>query len=485
MRHEVSPSAAYFGFTSFLALLVFAEGLCFLYIASHGVRRPLPSSTKHLAEAGTVDATVPMNTRAPKPPINAAQMANDFILSSFGPCRGAFPQSGMARLLQTANAIKHRYGRVCERHMNIWACGPRRLPNDRTPLSRTSKISVVLRSDPRSCISKFIEGHIVKLPRRQFLHLAAGAAALPAISRIGWAQSYPSRPVRIIVGFAAGGLADIPARLTGQWLSERLGQPFVVENRTGAGGTLAAETVAHARGDGYTLLVVDAPDAINATLYKKLNFSFVSDIAPVATFIRQPLVMVVNPSVPAKSVAEFIAYAKAHPGRLSMASAGVGSVPHVSGELFKMMAGVDMIHVPYRGGAPAMTDLLGGQVQVMFLAPVFSIEYIRTGSLRPLAVTSAMRWEDLPDVPTVGEFLPGYEASTWVGLGAPKNTPADIIDKLNREINAALANPKINAELAHLGGGAFASSPADFGKLIAEEIEKWAKVIKFAGVKAD
>jgi tripartite-type tricarboxylate transporter receptor subunit TctC len=289
------------------------------------------------------------------------------------------------------------------------------------------------------------------LLRRRFLHLAAGAAALPAMSRIARAQTYPTRPVRLIVGFPAGGVADILARLIGQWLSQRLGQPFVVENRPGAGGTLAAETAARAPGDGNTLLMVGAPDAINATLYDKVNFNFIRDIAPVAGITRSPNVMEVNALFPAKTVPEFIAYAKAHSGMINMASAGNGTVTHISGELFKMMAGVDIVHVPYRGSAPALTDLLGGQVQVMFDPIPSSIEHIRAGKLRALAVTTATRSEALPNVPTVGEFVPGYEASGWFGVGVPRNTPVAIVDKLNKEITAALADPRIKARFADLG----------------------------------
>src|SRR5215468_9673684 len=325
----------------------------------------------------------------------------------------------------------------------------------------------------------------MKLPRRRFLHLAVGAATLPALSRIARAQAYPTRPVRIVVPFTAGSLSDILARPIGQWLSERLGQPFIIENRPGAGGNIGTEAVVKAAPDGHTLLVIASSNAINATLYKKLNFNFIHDIAPVATIIRQPQVILVNPSIPAKTVPEFVAYAKTNPRKISMASAGNGTAPHVAGELFKMMAGVDMLHVPYRGGAPALTDLIGGQVQVMFAAPIVSIEHIRAGKLRPLAVTSATRFGVLPDIPSVGEFLPGYEASVWVGLGAPKNTPTEIVDQLNKEINAGLADPKIKSGLADLGGGAFSSSPADFAKLIAEDTEKWAKVIKFSGTKSE
>jgi tripartite-type tricarboxylate transporter receptor subunit TctC len=325
----------------------------------------------------------------------------------------------------------------------------------------------------------------MKLPRRTFLHLAAGAAALPAVSRVARAQAYPTRPVRIVVGLAPGGTNDIVARLMGQWLSERLGQPFVIDNRPGAASNIATEAVARAAADGYTLLLSSLNNAISATLYERLNFNFIRDITAVAGILRTPNVMVVNPSVPAKSVPEFIAYAKANPGKLNMASPGNGTSLHVVGELFKMMTGVNMVHVPYRGGGPALTDLLGGQVQVYFTGTVSSIEYIKTGRLRALAVTTATRSEALPDVPTVSEFVPGYEASGWFGVGAPKSTPTEIIDKLNNEVNAALADPKMKARLADVGGTALLGSPADFGKLIADETEKWAKVIKFAGIKAD
>jgi tripartite-type tricarboxylate transporter receptor subunit TctC len=325
----------------------------------------------------------------------------------------------------------------------------------------------------------------MKLPRRQFLHLAAGAAALPAVSRLAWAQAYPTRPVRIIVGFAPGGGIDIMARLMGQWLTERLGQQFLIENRPGAGSNVATEAVVRAAPDGYTLLLVNSANAINATLYDKLNFDFIRDIAPVAGVIRVPNVMLVNPSVPAKTIPEFLAYAKANPGKISMASGGIGTPGHVAGELFKMIAGVDMVLVPYRSGGPALTDLLGGQVQVMFPNTGASLEYIKAGKLRALAVTTATRSEALPDIPAVGEFLPGYEASTWTGLGAPKSTPTEIVDKLNKEINAGLADPKMKARLADLGGTPLLGSPADFRKLIAEETEKWAKVVKFSGAKAD
>jgi tripartite-type tricarboxylate transporter receptor subunit TctC len=325
----------------------------------------------------------------------------------------------------------------------------------------------------------------MKLPRRKFLHLATGAAALPAVSRFAWAQTYPARPVRIIVGFPPGGSVDITARLIGQWLSERLGQPFVIESRPGAGTNIGTEAVVRAPGDGYTLLLVSQANAVNATLYDKLNYNFIRDIAPVVGISREPNVMVVTPSLPAKTVPEFIAHAKANPGKINFGSGGNGSPTHVSGELFKMMTGVNITHVPYRGGAPALTDLLGGQVQVMFATISSSIEYIRADKLRPLAVTTATRSQALPDLPTVGDFVPGYEYSFWGGVGAPKNTSAEIIDKLNREINAGLADPKIKGRLADQGSTVLAGSPADFGKLIAEETEKWGKVIRAAHIKAD
>jgi tripartite-type tricarboxylate transporter receptor subunit TctC len=324
----------------------------------------------------------------------------------------------------------------------------------------------------------------MKLPRRQFLHILAGAVALPPLSRSAGAQAYPSRPVRLIVGFAAGGAPDIVARVMGQWLSERLGQQFVIENRTGAGGNVAVEAVVNAPADGYTLLLVPTGAAINATLYDKLNYNFVRDIAPIGGVIRAPNVMLVNPSVPARTVPEFIAYAKANPRKISMASAGLGSGPHLAGELFKMMAGVDMVHVPYRGATPALTDLIGGQVQVLF-GNTPANEYIRAGRVFALAVTTAMRSAALPDVPTLGEFLPGYEASAWFGVGAPRSTPAEIVDKLNKVINAGLADPKVTARLTDLGGTALVGSPVDFGKLIAHETEKWGKVIKLAGIKPE
>jgi tripartite-type tricarboxylate transporter receptor subunit TctC len=319
--------------------------------------------------------------------------------------------------------------------------------------------------------------------RRQFLHLAAGAAALPAVSRFALAETYPSRPVRWIVGFTPAGGNDIVARLMGQWLSERLGQPFVIENRPGAGTNIAAEAVVNASPDGYTLFLANLSNAINATLYEKLNFNFMRDIAPVAGISRAPLVMVVHPSISAKTIPEFIAYAKANPGRVNMGSAGIGSAGHLAGEQFKMMAGVNLVHVPYRGNAPALTDLIAGQVEVLFPSAASSIEYVRTGKLRGLAVTGATRSDALPDLPTVAEFMPGYEASSFYGIGAPRNTPAEIVDKLNREVNAGLADPKMKVRLAELGGVAIAGSPTDFGKLIASETDKWARVIKFAGIK--
>jgi tripartite-type tricarboxylate transporter receptor subunit TctC len=327
----------------------------------------------------------------------------------------------------------------------------------------------------------------MKLPhRRKFLHLAVGAAALPAVSCIARAQAYPSRPVRIVVGFPAGGGADIVARLLGQRLSERLGQPFVIENRPGAAMNIATETVVRAPPDGYTLLmIVLPPNAINTTLYDKLNFNFIRDIAPVAGLTSDPLVMLVNPSVPVQSVPEFIAHAKANLGKINMASGGTGSAPHVAGELFKTMTGVQMNHVPYRGSAPALTDLLAGQVQVLFDIPTSSIEYINSGKLRALAVTGATRSEVLPHIPTVSELVPGYEASNIRGIGAPRNTSAEIIGKLNTEINATLADPRIRARLGDVGGTPIPMTPADFGKLIVDETEKWAKVVRFGGIKPE
>ena len=325
----------------------------------------------------------------------------------------------------------------------------------------------------------------MKLLRRELLHLAAGAAALPAVTRIAGAQTYPTRPVHIIVGYAPGGTNDISARLMGQWLSEQLGRQFVIENRPGAGSNLATETVVHAPPDGYTLLLVNTSNAINSALYGKVNFNFVDDIAPVAGIMRGSQVMVVNPSIAAKSVAEFITYAKANPGKINMGSAGIGSVTHICGELFKMLSGVNLVHVPYRGGGPALVDLLGGQVQVMFVGIAESIEYIKVGRLRALAVTGAARTAALPNIPTVGEFVAGYEAVTFHGIGAPKGTPADIINKLNKETNAGLADSKLKERLADLGGVPTPMTPADFGKFIAEYTEKWSNVIGAAGIKAE
>jgi tripartite-type tricarboxylate transporter receptor subunit TctC len=326
----------------------------------------------------------------------------------------------------------------------------------------------------------------MKLPhRRQFLHLAAGAAALPAVSRVARAQPYPSRPVRIVVGFAAGGAPDLIARLVGQRLSERLGQPFIIENRPGAGGNIATEAVVRAPADGHTLLLVNPPNAVNQALYEKLNFNFIRDIAAVAGILSLPNAMLVHPSFAAKSVPEFIAYAKANPGKLSMASAGNGSAPHLAGELFKMMTQVDMIHVPYRGGGPALADLLGGQVQVYFGSLSTSVGHIKAGQLRALGVTTQTRSEALPDISTVGEFVPGYELSSWFGLGAPKSTPAEVISKLNGEINASLADPAMKTRLAELGGTALSGSPADFGKLLVDDTEKLGKVVRFAKMKPE
>jgi tripartite-type tricarboxylate transporter receptor subunit TctC len=325
----------------------------------------------------------------------------------------------------------------------------------------------------------------MKLPRRQFLHFAAGVAALPALSRIAWAQAYPMRPVRLIVGAPAGGGFDIVARLMGQWLSERLGQSFVIENRPGAGSNIATEAVVRALPDGYTLLLVTAVNAISTSLYERLSFNLSRDIAPVAGITRVHDVMVANLSVPSRTVPEFIAYAKANPGKLTMASGGVGTPSHLEGELFKTMTGVDMLHVPYRGTAPSLTDLLGGQVQVTFTSMPSVIEYIRAGRLRALAVTTATRSDALPEIPTVGEFLPGYEGGIWYGLGAPKATPAEIVNKLNKEVNAALDDPKMKARLADLGGTPLPGSPVQFGKFIADETEKWGKVIWAANIKPE
>ncbi len=323
------------------------------------------------------------------------------------------------------------------------------------------------------------------LPRRRFLHLAAGAVALPALSRIARAQAYPTRPVRLIVGFPAGGTADIAARLMGHWLSERLGQPFIIENRPGANTNLATEAVVRSPADGYTLLLVGPSNAINATISDKLNYNFIRDIAMVAGVTRTPLVLEVNPAFPVNSVPELIAYAKANPGKISLASYGTGTISHMAGELFKIVTGVEMVHVPYRGSAPLLPDLLGGQVQAAFDNLPASIEHIRAARLRALAVTTALRSQALPDLPAVGEILPGYEASAWSAVGAPKNTPADIVEKLNERINAGLGEPEIKARLAELGAMTFAGSPADFAKFIAEETEKWGKVIRAAHIKVE
>jgi tripartite-type tricarboxylate transporter receptor subunit TctC len=324
---------------------------------------------------------------------------------------------------------------------------------------------------------------VMKLPRRHFLHLAAGAAALPAASRMACALDYPSRPVRFVVGFPAGSATDIVARLVAQALSEQFGQQFIVDDRPGAGSNLAADVVVRADPDGYTLLQVASPNAINATLYDNLGFNFIRDIAPVAGIMRYPYVLTVNQSFPAKTVPEFIAYAKANPGKINMASAGNGTAPHIFGELFMMMTGVTMLHVAYRG--PYFSDLIGGQVQAVFSPLPSTIGYFKAGTLRPLAVTTAGRSDALPDVPPVGDFVPGYEASSWQGVGAPRNTPAAIIDTLNREINAVIAAPKMKAKLADLGGTVLSGSPADFSKLIADETDKWGKVIKSAGIKPE
>ena len=323
----------------------------------------------------------------------------------------------------------------------------------------------------------------MKLPRRKFLRMAAAAAIAPALPSAAWAQTYPARPVRLIVPFAPGGGSDIFARLIGQWLSERLGQPFVIDNRPGAGSNIGTEAVVNAHPDGYTLLLVNAANAINATLYDRLNFDFARDIVPVAGLIRVPNVVVVNPSVPAKTISELIAYTKANPDKINMGSAGTGSTPHVAGELFKMMTGARMAHVPYRGVVPALTDLLGGQIQVIFATMPSSIAYIRAGTLRALAVTSTMRSQELPDVPVVSEFVPGYEASNWYGVAVPKITSVEIVMKLNQEINAALADPKMKARLSDLGGMVLPGSPSDFERLIADETEKWAQVVRFSGAK--
>ena len=325
----------------------------------------------------------------------------------------------------------------------------------------------------------------MKLPRRTFLHLAAGAAALPSVSRVAWAQSYPARPVRILVGFAAGQAIDIIVRIVAQSLSDQLGQQFVIENRPGAGGNLAAEVVVRSPPDGYTLLAVGMNNMINATLYERLSFNFIRDIAPVASILRAPQVMLVNPSVAARTLPEFITYAKANPGKINMASAGIGSPTHLSGELFKMMTGLNMLHVPYRGSPAALTDLIAGQVQVMFDNVASSIEHIRIGRLRALAVTTTTRWEGLPDIPTVSDVVPGFETGGMAGIGAPKGTPPEIVEKLNKGINSAIADVKVKTRLVELGGTVLPGSPGDFEKLIAVETEKWAKVVKFSGAKAE
>jgi tripartite-type tricarboxylate transporter receptor subunit TctC len=325
----------------------------------------------------------------------------------------------------------------------------------------------------------------MKLPRRRFLHLALGTAALPVLSRIARAQVYPARAVHLIVGYAAGGPNDTTARLTGQWLSERLGQPFVIENRTGAGGNIGTEVVVRAPPDGYTLLLASSSNAVNTTLYEKLSFDFMRDTVPVAGLVRVPNIMVVNPSVPAKTVPEFIAYAKANPGKINMATAGNGSTTHVSGELFKQLAGVNLVAVAYRGGGPALVDLLGGQMQVMFEPAISVVEYIKAGKLRALAVTTAARSELLPDIPTIGEFVPGYEASQWYGISAPKNTPPEIVATLNKEVNAILADPRLKTRLADLGSIPTPMTPAEFGKLVADETEKWGRVVKAGNIKAE
>jgi tripartite-type tricarboxylate transporter receptor subunit TctC len=325
----------------------------------------------------------------------------------------------------------------------------------------------------------------MKRSRRHFLRLASGAIALPASSRLALAQTYPSRPVRLIIGYTPGGSADLTARLMGQWLSEKLGQSFVVENRPGASTNIATEAVLRAAPDGYTLLLVAPANAINATLYDKLNFNFIREVEPIAGLIRFPNVVVVNPSVPVKSIPELIAYAKANPGKLNMASSGNGSTIHMSGELFKMLTDINMVHVPYRGGAPALTDLIAGQVQVMFDNIPTCAEHVKSGKLRGLAVTSTTRSEVLPDLPTVADFLPGYEASAWYGLGAPKGTPAEIVDRLNKAVNEILADPKVKAKFSEYGAILLPGSAADFGKLLADETEKWAKVVKFSGAKVD
>jgi tripartite-type tricarboxylate transporter receptor subunit TctC len=323
----------------------------------------------------------------------------------------------------------------------------------------------------------------MKLPRRTLLRLTAGAAALPAVSRFARAETYPSRPVRLLVGFTPAGGNDIIARLMGQWLTERLGQTFIIENRPGAGTNIAAEVVINSPADGYTLFVSNLSNAINATLYKKLNFNFMRDMLPVAGIAQAPAVFAINSSVPAKTVTEFIAHAKANPGRINMGSAGIGSTGHLAGELFNMMAGVNLIHVPYRGNAPALTDLIAGQIEVLFPSLGSSIEYVKTGKLRALAVTGATRSDAVPDLPTVAETLPGYQAASFYGIGAPRNTPVEVVEVLNKAVNAGLVDPKLKARLADLGSATLPGPPATFGKLIADETEKWGNVIRFAGIK--
>jgi tripartite-type tricarboxylate transporter receptor subunit TctC len=323
------------------------------------------------------------------------------------------------------------------------------------------------------------------VPRRKFLHVAAGAAAFPAISSMTWAQTYPSRSVRLIVPFPPGGPNDVFARLIGQWLSERLGQPFIIDHRPGAGGNIGTEVVVKAAPDGYTLLLINSNHTVNATLYDKLNYNFIRDIVPIVAIIRLPLVLVLNPLLPAKTLLEFIAHAKANPGKLNYASVGNGSTPHVAGELFKMMTGIDMVHVRYRGAVQALTDLISGQVQAMFIVPGVVTEHIKAGKLRAVAVTAATRSDMLPDLPTMNSIVTGYDATTWFGIGAPKDMPSEIVDKLNKEINVALANPKIKAQLADLGGTSLTLSPAEFGKLIADDTEKWGKVIRAANIKPE
>ena len=321
--------------------------------------------------------------------------------------------------------------------------------------------------------------------RRQFLQLVAASAVTPILPRSASALDYPTRPVRIVAGFAAGGGVDITARLIGQWLTEHLGQSFVTENRPGAGGNIGTEAVVTAAADGYTLLLATVPNAVNASLYERLKFNFIRDTVPVAGIIRVPMIILLHPAVPATTVPEFIGYAKANPGKVNMASAGNGSAPHMAGELFKMMTGINLVHVPYRGQGPAMTDLLGGEVQVLFATAPGTTDYVRTGKLRALAVTTASRAEVLPELPPVGDFVPGYETSQWYGMCAPGKTPAEIVDKLNREINAAISDPAMKARLAALGGEPLPGSPAEFGKLIADETEKWAKVVRVAGIKPE